>query len=177
MDRLQQQQFIDQVHAYFKDRLVFASKRRKSGFFNNRMYFTFSAQDTTVKMFDRTISKDDFFSLCKQWVKHNSADEKLTYDLVPVGREMGSTKCRCCGKNLGNGGGWCSSEHNGQKTLFALSGGADHYMEHGVGMSVVTYYVPHMKVHIQFIGGQDDINWLNNWAPQADHGVSKSIKI
>ena len=165
MDRLQQQRFIDQVHAYFGERLVFASKRRKSGFSNNRMYFTFSASDTTVKMFDRTISKDEFFVVCKEWVKNNGSDEQLSYELHPVGRQMGTTKCRCCGKVLGNGGGWCSSQHNGERSLFTLSGGADHYMEHGVGLCVVTYYVPHMKVHIQFIGGQKDINWLNNWNP------------
>lgn len=158
--------FIEHAHSYFGERLVFAFKRQKSGFANNRMYFTFAAADNKVKMFDRTVSKDDFFALCRQWVDGNAGNETLTYELNPVGRQMGVTKCRCCGKTLGNGGGWCASEHNGERTVFTLSGGADHYQEHGVGMCVVTYYIEHVGVHMQFIGGQEDVNWLNNWKPE-----------
>jgi len=176
MDLDLKKEFINDVHEHFGERLVFASPRRKSGFNNNRMYFTFSATDTHVKMFDRTITKTEFITLCQQWVKQWGSEEDLTYELKPVGRQMGSTKCRCCGKNLGNGGGWCSSEYGGQRSLFSLSGGADHYIEHGLGLSVVTYYAPHVKVHLQFIGGQQDINWINNWSP-TPKPAPKGLKI
>ena len=154
-----------------KERLIFFSKKPKKDLSKQgRMFFI---QETKIinqeeyyvtrksKYYPKGfIQKKVLINLLK---KNNQENDRLPQhiEMNPLGMYMGSTHCRCCHESLGNGSGSLLEEYQGKKYYFSLTGGADHYLKHGIPLNLVSYFFhdkeKNIREYVQFVGNSKDI--------------------
>lgn len=124
---------------------------------HGRMWFPQSLKNEKYITPNGLLPKKDLIKMMEEYQKTNK-EKVIDISMNPVGQWMGFTKCRCCGANLGNGGGGCTIEaEDGRKYSYSLTGGADHYIKHGIGLSLTSLFIHDtdrkIKFHITYVGG------------------------
>jgi YHS domain-containing protein len=153
-----------------QERLIFFSKKPKDLSKQGRMFFI---QET--KIIDQ---KEYYVTKKSKYYPRGLIQKKVLIDLLkknsqenvqlpqhikmnPVGMYMGSTHCRCCKESLGNGSGSLLEEYQGKKYYFSLTGGADHYLKHGIHLNLISYFFhdkeKNIREYVQFVGNSKDI--------------------
>lgn len=172
-----QESFESFLNEHFKQRLLFSSKRPKRDLsVSGAMYFI---QETKIINHELhyiitqssyypkgLISQSSLLALMKQ---HSQDNPMMAHEIEMsrVGFYLGSTRCRCCDKNLGNGGGHVIFQYNNEKYFLTLTGGADHYLEHGIHLNLISYSFidkeKGIKLHTQFVGDVQDLEKINSY--------------
>lgn len=145
-----------------------------------RMYFpqetVKNEQGYFYKTFNGMRKINDVLNMMK---KYKSSEEILNLEMMPVGKYMGSTHCRYCKESLGNGHGYVTLKQNNKNMHFSLTGGADHYLKHGIGLNLISYLFfnkeKKVKAHITFVGEINDIQVIENYILKLENTVKLKI--
>lgn len=146
-----------------------------------RMYFPQEIVEKDGENYYKTFNGLRKISDVLDLMKNFKSTEKIEeIKMKPVGMYMGNTKCRCCGQNLGNGSGCASFSDNGKKESFSLTGGADHYLSHGINLNLICHLFENkekkVKVHITFVGDINDIEKINEYMLSLDNFVKPELE-
>lgn len=172
-----QEKLKNLIEDLLQERLIFCSVRPKRDLaLQGAMYFI---QET--KIIDKELyyctNKSKYYpeglikqkTLLKMMKQHSEDNPLLTHklEMFPVGKYMGSTRCRCCGDSLGNGGGCIIFEYKNKKNSLSLTGGADHYLKHNINLNLISYSwickERKIRLHTQFVGDVKDIQLIENF--------------
>lgn len=148
---------------------------------NGRMYFPQTVVEKAGEKYYKTFNGIRKISDVLDLMKNFKSTEKIEeISMNPVGRYLGSTKCRCCGSNLGNGSGRASFTDNGVKMHSSLTGGANHYISHGINLNLINHLFVNkekkIKVHLTFIGDINDIQLINEYILSLDSTIENKIE-
>jgi hypothetical protein len=175
---------------YLGERLIcYYPTYKKDYSVEGRMYFPQTTVEKAGEQYYKTFNGlrkiSDVLDLMKNF-KSSEIIEKI--EMKPVGKYMGFTKCRCCGKNLGNGSGNAIFVDGKEKIYGGLTGGADHYISHGINLNLVSHFFEDkkkkVKAHIIFVGEVKDIQKIHEYIlslenfvkPELDTSVTSSPK-
>ena len=165
------------------ERLIcYYPNRKKDYSSNGRMYFPQTVVERSGEKYYKTFNGlrkiSDVLDLMK---KFKSTEKIEKVDMTPVGKYMGSTMCRCCDKSLGNGYGDALFVDGEEKVYSSLTGGADHYISHGINLNLISYLFENkekdVKAHIIFVGQLMDIKQINQFILDLDNRAENKPKI
>lgn len=149
---------------------------------SGRMYFPQDVVEKKGEKHYKTFNGFRKVSDVLDLIKNYKSTEKIEkIDMTPVGKFLGSTRCRCCDQNLGNGFGDAVFVDNGDKLYNSLTGGSDHYISHGINLNLISCFFENkeknMKAHIIFVGEIKDIKKINEYISSLDMFIKNNPKM
>lgn len=178
------------IENLLQERLIFCSVRQKRDLNSKGAMYFIQETETISNELYYCISKSKYYpdglirkqDLLEMMIKHSKDNPMMEHhlDMYSVGRYMGHTHCRCCNDSLGNGGGSVIFDYEDKKYGLSLTGGAEHYLKHGINLNLISYSwiceIRKIKLHTQFVGDVKDIHLIEDFIETLEPESKSTLK-